>query len=1712
MGNKELDANLMEKISREREIQLDKRIGKLSGIQKIMANEIKIAVSEYGCERGLYIGSVIREFNRNPKAKPSEWFGKKRKFLPIKLYGGLLDTYVPKQMQPSYLYLIDKLNQFPYTRGWYRRSVRTAGYGPHMWKAFVLLHAYEKLFYCGMELEKVILRKLEPEVLSYVRSVSYPFMEDFSYLYAAEIDLGNQAVIDALRELILSENNTAYLDREMILGILRSDHEELHQLICDLLLAARLQEGVRQVICEAMDEGTPKAFMRLLKTIETHHLIRFASVKRAVSTWVGIFDESSVDRISIKMLESMGLCLRDAGFCDEQLKTNDSIEIIIALWAKGFYEVQDALNAMVILIDSGTKNQKMTASIYLNLIQDTRYKNQMAQKVLMAYPDDLQLSACFFPAFSGRLEADMRGLFVEKKTMSGFGTMIEEPKKPELANYYQSREEAERLYDLFTNMKDRLSGKGVSYDPCIFPWYRVELTPTMVLQELAFLSFVLQDEKKITQTARLLGEAKMGAGVYYCGRGRLINLLLFEPKNREQRELLIGYMGNAEEDTSEKAFRMVSRLSLTEDEYRLLEDMLRYKRSFLRNHLLELLMQQNDSQMEASLKRLLGDPKEEKRTAGLDMLMQLGKQKRRVGCYANVRGQALLIKNPSDREKILIQEITEDREGNNEVQGGKGHGIYDSNVKVELKPVKADKEILTACIPISEREVISILSKLDHLIDQNKEFEYLTGSGEMVLLGDQYTALKKGSEDGSELGNYPLADALREFYVKEIKSSQVLRALDVRSTLDESFYRMGKTLYKGVFGKLPFDGITFSMRYQHQIVRILANYKKDFFDRSTLFAESVQVVSALTEIMSSKSFQYQSTSWNGSRYQREGYVNQLPWFRDYFEGLGHWKSEEEFRQAFSVAFRAEVKYRSHEEDGQFLNRGYKSLTPIRLIWFIKAYLIGVIPKDMIYKGMLEYLDGRDSLEELTTLVAGDWVKRRKSWILIRFFGENYSREIQEKGIRHMLDHTEEGRLCKELYNEVVPLMVDVELRRGDSETEFTKYMSGITYISGIDYLIRILMALGDDSYGTGFSSAGSKKDVLSRLLQACCPAAGETGENLRDQLKGTDITDGRLVKAAMYAPQWIDVVEACLGWHGLKSGCYYFMAHMDETFDDEKKSIIAKYTPISTEDLRAGAFDVQWFQDVYTQLGEKKFRQLYDGAKYISYGSKHVRARKYADAAVGKVTAEGLKQEISAKRNKDSLMSYGLVPFGEDGEADLLERYQYLQQFLKESRQFGAQRRASEAKAVEMALLNLSVRVGYSDVTRLTLKMETKMSEKFQTYMDWKQIEEYEVKLVVSEIGKSQILCRKGEKLLASIPSKLSKHAYVEEIKGVNKQLREQYSRTRNMMEAAMEHQTLFAVGEIVMLCANPVVRAIVKPLVYVADGVIGFFRESPGLCLESCEGTKITLSEAASVRIAHPLDFYRDQTWHNYQKYLFDRKMQQPFKQIYRELYVKLPEELGKNHSLMFAGNQIQPKKMAGCLKSRNWIADYDEGLQKIYYEQDLIARIYALADWFSPSEVEAPTLEWVEFSDRKTFKPLTIEQVPDLIYSEVMRDVDLAVSVAHAGGVDPETSHSTIDMRRMILTFNLPMFGLSNVSFTEHHAIIKGKRGEYHVHLGSGIVHQRGGAMLNILPVHSQSRGKLFLPFVDEDPKTAEIMSKIVLLAEDEKIKDPLILDQIV
>ena len=125
-------------------------------------------------------------------------------------------------------------------------------------------------------------------------------------------------------------------------------------------------------------------------------------------------------------------------------------------------------------------------------------------------------------------------------------------------------------------------------------------------------------------------------------------------------------------------------------------------------------------------------------------------------------------------------------------------------------------------------------------------------------------------------------------------------------------------------------------------------------------------------------------------------------------------------------------------------------------------------------------------------------------------------------------------------------------------------------------------------------------------------------------------------------------------------------------------------------------------------------------------------------------------------------------------------------------------------------------------------------------------------------------------------------------------------------------------------------------------------------------------------------------------------------------------------------------------------------------------------------------------------------------------MRDLDLVVSVANVGGIDVEASHSTIQLRAAVVRETLSLLKIKNATLKKQHVVIKGKLGDYTLNLGSGNIH-KNGLYLSIIPVHSQHRGRVFLPFLDDDPKTAEIISKLKLLSEDDKIKDPTILSQL-
>lgn len=1628
-------------------------------------------------------------------------------------YKNVVDVCVAQARQAEFYDALDAMNCYQMTAGWYRRSLRSGSYLPFVENSIRLLRAYAYLEFYGGNLAAVLTGTISEELYDHARSEFA-----YSWILAAQIDRGEEETIQAVRDILFGEGNTLMMSRELVRGIVMSRSQALYQDLGKFLLAARLQEGARQVVCETMDEGRPEAFLYLFSVIEENDLIRYSSVKRAVSTWIGIFNEKSVDRISGKLLRMMGQCLRDTDFLEGQLASDDAVAISCALWAKGFYNAEDAVETVVALIRNGTRHQKMTASYFCHSLQDENLQMRVAKEVLLSCPEDLELVACFLPCFmsSGKtqLYALIRG---EDEYNYSFGDgEVRKPKPLSPEPLFQDSAEAEAVYGILKGILGRIPKKGLKLSPCIFPWHEVEMSLSDIAERICVIAWMLQKDDYLDEAAgwiSLVGQGKS----YNASRAAAARVLLYHPTSEVRKKVLFELLHNAEEYTNKAAYRLTADIELTVEDYRQIEQNLNYKKG--RSGTLKLLRRQDGQSLAECIQRLLAQKSEECHMGALDLA--LGLQKKDKVAFAAVIPALRALKNPTGKEQVLLDELLGEGSGAQDILNLPGYGLYDVEKEWIIPEIDVDGSGAEKLFADGEDVYIRVLKKLDSLIDENREREYKTAWGDDQMLGNGLKVINW--QGGETLDRYPFRALWENFYETEIQSPQ--RLLEVQLYCKciglRSDYKRNAGLYQKVFG-YAFSNLAVGFTYSGQVVDIISALHDHYVTRSLRVHFGLCVTAKLFSLLDSSNdlFTVEEERW-GTKYVYTRRALDLPVFSDMCQCLGAAKGED-WGNALALRFRLQQYY--HEQHAREVAPQYGyyrwQQNYLALSDYVQCYVRGIWDKDLFYKAVFTYCDMGSLLDPVSTVEQKGAVSSQAgNRGVYDFFGYQAIPLVDGKyHFDEIRDEMPEMVFAHTLYSELIPVVLEVELKRGEQTTPFSKDIHRIRVIYGIDYMIRILTALGKDPLQRSsyyYSCDDDRRHVLSHLLKVSMPKPGETAQDLKRALKGTDITKKRLVELAMYAQQWLPMVEEYLEMPGFSSACYYFIAHTSEGFDDKVKSVIAKYTPLSPEELRDGAFDVQWFFEAYGKLGEKNFMMLYDAAKYSSTGTAHGRARKYADAALGKADRKALEAEIDARRNKDLLMSIGLLPLPKPSkkrEKELLDRYQFIQKYKKESRQFGAQRRASEGRAVEIALRNLSVNAGFTDVTRLTLRMEGKLAEQSAECFDWRAVGDIEIMVQVDENGKSSLQCRKDGKLQKSVPAKYKKDETVLQYQAVVKKLKEQYSRTRQMMEQAMEDRTAFEVWEFLELYQNPIARPITEPLVVRTAGGqevrLGFLTKDG---IVDYTGAVFPVKPEEQIYIAHPFDLYSNGHWHEYQKLLFERQIKQPFKQVFRELYVKLNEELDKHHSMLFSGNQIQPQKTVGVLRGRRWVADYEDGLQKVYYKEDIVACIYAMADWFSPSDTEAPTLEYVAFSDRRTGKSLKIKEIPDIIYSEVMRDVDLAVSVAHAGGVDPETSHSTIEMRRAIVECNLALFRTKNVRLEGSHAIINGKLGEYTVHLGSGVVHQLGNAMLFVVPVHAQQRGRIFLPFVDDDPKTAEIMSKILLFAEDAKIKDPKILGQI-
>ena len=1480
---------------------------------------------------------------------------------------------------------------------------------------------------------------------------------DIGWLLAGALDVGDETSKDVQRILEASatgQHETAQMGRHVIQAMLSSGCPEAWGFIERLLLAAQRQEGVRQAILESVDESHPDAFRRMLRLIREENLSRFSSVVRAADTWFGfMWDGSSAVKID-SILERVSRMLDDPDARRAGLDDADPETVYLALWSAAFENIDAAVPLAVSRLSSSSADVRFVAT---HLLVQSLWSSALPPLVDMLCDADLRVAA---------------------RALDVFGT--------DVTSYVDGGR-------LFTNLEAliaRAPKRTTTLDAIVWPWSARKLERSRIASAMSENVSAVKGERLLPYVPDLAPSAREGFIRQAAG---LASKWAAGPRpsprglSRAERTIVLELLGDASADVRLAAFEALRGSSLGDDEVERLVELLARKPGDLRNGCIARLRTLPKAKLLRVADALLADASEERRTAGLELLRDAVESGRasdevraRVERYSSRQADSL-----SEAERLHVAAALGEPKDVDTTENALGL-IDRSTLRRWPRPTAKPVEV-------ESRASRATIESLAALVLSHAETEIRTASGETRLLTESvpWNIGPRRLEQVDHVAEIPLAEVWRRWLndrpsdLRDPDGLEFVRALMCEQ--DAPTWKSNVVKQVVQLGQYSAGG-----RFLRALVEWclvwdppagVAKYLLDGFEKS-LSAFTDAEYRALADRAAQQLFvQYIGIGEKRPSYaikveEAQKWVARFHWWSDLFPGF---VTGEDHVRLYGLL-------RTFEARG-----GANGYISVDLRDFVAARASGAV-----------------SDEELIDLLVGPNAYRRGMSLL-----RSLSTRRPPKGL------TEQPEL-QAIIDRCRRRIVDVETQRGDRTTAVSGLAMELRWTGGLETVSAALPALGKSHFARAFSWSGkgeSRQETLSHLVLRSVPREEDTPEAFAAWARGARVSEARLVELAVYAPQWATHVSEVLGWRGLESAVWWIQAH---TKDDrswqlsELKEIwaaqVSERTPLAASDLTEGAVDVSWFRTAYQELGTKRWKLLDTAAKYAASSAGHTRAQLFARAMAGLVTREEILERIDKSRHQDSVRALGLLPLaeGDAGREDLLTRYKRLQEFRRESRKFGSQRQQSEGRAVAIGLENLARTAGYRDPQRLQWAMEQEAVADLARGPATLERDGVTLTLSVDSDGVPSLATVKNGKSLKSLPAALKKDAEVAALKERLQDLKRQRSRVRDALETAMCRGDVFTPDELRTLLAHPILSPALSRLVLVGDDVAGYLVEK-GRALRDHSGALHALGNHESLRVAHPHDLYASGGWSAWQRECFAAERVQPFKQLFRELYPLTETELGTERTRRFAGHQVNPRQALALLGGRGWVARPEEGVSRTFHEIGLTVRLGFEEAFFTPADIEGLTLDEVIFTRKGEWKPMPLAEIPPRAFSEAMRDLDLVVSVAHQGGVDPEATASTVEMRAALVAETCALLGITNVELKTNHAIVRGEHGTYSIHLGSAGVSLVPGTALAVVAVHSQHRGRLFLPFADDDPRTAEVLSKVLLLARDKEIRDPNILELI-
>ncbi len=245
---------------------------------------------------------------------------------------------------------------------------------------------------------------------------------------------------------------------------------------------------------------------------------------------------------------------------------------------------------------------------------------------------------------------------------------------------------------------------------------------------------------------------------------------------------------------------------------------------------------------------------------------------------------------------------------------------------------------------------------------------------------------------------------------------------------------------------------------------------------------------------------------------------------------------------------------------------------------------------------------------------------------------------------------------------------------------------------------------------------------------------------------------------------------------------------------------------------------------------------------------------------------------------------------------------------------------ARARKVAAAVLAQYAERAGLPDLAALEQRMEfaTAWADggggEAPAPVSWR-VGAYEIRLRV-ECGRVRQVVSSEEKVLRSLPREVRQSPSFAEMRHAREELARRYRYLRGRFERAMEHEQAYSGAEFSLLMGSPAARALAAGLVLQVEGEEFLWRPTDPLVAEA----PATLTQASEVKIAHPVLLEREGTLEGWREQMVDLSLGQPFKQLFREVYLAGEEERGAVSCGRFAGRPVKARQAFALLRGRGY------------------------------------------------------------------------------------------------------------------------------------------------------------------------------------------------